>query len=83
MHVDNIASFQKGDLPLPGGGPLHHHCRDYDLKAIKRECDERLTQRNIIVTYEYVKAHQDKGKEKDPKKKPLSQPALMNIDCDK
>ena len=36
MHVNNIASFQKGDLPIPGEGPLHHHCGDYDLKAINK-----------------------------------------------
>ena len=49
MHVDNIASFQKGDLSTLGEGPLHHHCGDYNLKSIKKECDVRFQQRNITV----------------------------------
>ena len=61
MHVDNIASFQNRNVPLPGEGALHHHCGDYGLKQLKQICDESISKHNIKVEFKDVKAHQDKS----------------------
>ena len=86
MHVDNTSSFQQGDPPQPGEGALRHHCGDYDLKKIKQIYTDELKERNIKIEFIHVKAHQDETKNR-PKNKdgtipPLTQAALLNIDCD-
>ena len=86
MHVDNTSSFQNGDPPRPGEGALRHHCGDYNLKRLKQQYTEELAQRNITIEFRHVKAHQDeawnRAKNKDGNAKPLTQAALLNIDCD-
>ena len=64
MYMDNISSFLNGAPPLPRDRALQHHCGDYDLKHMKRICDELIAQYNITVDFQHVRAHQD-----DPKKK--------------
>ena len=85
MHVDNISSFLQGDPPRPGEGILRHHCGDYDLKQIKKKYTDELEARNTTLDFQHVKAHQDEKKNR-PKNKdgtipPLTQAALLNIDC--
>ena len=86
MHVDNIWSFQQGDPPEPGEGTLRHHCRDYNLKQMKKQITDKLEKRNITVTFKHVKAHQDdkrnRTKDKHGNIIPLTQPNLLNIDYD-
>ena len=86
MHVDNTSSFIQGDPPKPGEGALRHHCGDYNLKQMKQCIMNKLERRNITVKFEHVKAHQDNEKNRTKDKKgnliPLTQPALLNIDCD-
>ena len=52
---------------------------------MKKLCDDLLEQRNIKGEWNHVKANQDekknKKKDKDGKDTPLTQAALMNIDC--
>mmetsp|Transcript_38887 Transcript_38887/g.75828 ORF Transcript_38887/g.75828 Transcript_38887/m.75828 type:complete len:88 (+) Transcript_38887:1118-1381(+) len=86
MHVNNISSFQNGDPPRSGEGALRHHCRDYDLKQLKKQYTDELEERNITIEYCHVKAHQDENrnrvKNKDNSIPPLKQAALLNTDCD-
>ena len=87
MHVDNIASFTNCDPPSPWEGPLRHLTDDYDLKQLKAACDIALNRHKIQVIWCHVKAHQDdkKNRKKDGNGEilPLSQAALLNIDCDR
>ena len=59
MHVDNTSSFQEGDPPRPGEGALRHLGGDYDLKQLKKLCEESLDHHNIEVEWQRVKAYQD------------------------
>ena len=87
MHIDNISSFTAGDPPQPGAGPLKHLTDDYHLKLLKQECTKCLERHNIQIHWCHVKSHQDlpknQQKDKEGKALPLTQPALLNIDCDK
>ena len=67
MHVDNFSAFTHCDPPKPEEGALLHLWDDYDLKQIKRICEESYSQHNITITWQHVKAHQDKeeNREKD------------------
>ena len=85
MHVDKTLSFQQGDPPKLGEGTLYHHCGDYNLKQMKQEIMDKLERRKITVTFKHVKVHQDEKKNRKMDKKgnliPLTQPTLLNIDC--
>ena len=87
MHVDKIASFINCDPPRPWEGPLRHLTNDYDLKQLSSICDEALDRHNISVSWCHVKVHQDdkqnKKKDKNENYPPLSQAAMLNIDCDR
>ena len=87
MHIDNISSYTAGDPPQKGEGPLRHLTDDYHLKLLKQECTKALQAHNIQIHWCHVKSHQDlpKNQQKDKKGKalPLTQPALLNIDCDR
>ena len=86
IHRENIASFQNGNSSQPGEGAIRHHYRDYDLKQLKKICDEFISKHNITVEFKHVKAHQDKPQNRTKDKNGdvilLSQANLMNIDCD-
>ena len=86
MHIDNTSSFLQGDPPKPGEGALRHHCGDYNLEQMKKELSDKLDRRNITVTFKHVKSHQDdkanRKKDKQGNLIPLTQPTLLNIDCD-
>ena len=62
MHVDNISSYLDRYPPRQGEGSLWHLGGDYDLKQMKKLCNESLEQRNIKVKWKHVKAHQDEKK---------------------
>ena len=87
MHIDNIASFTNYGPPRPWEGPLRHLTDDYDLKQLKPVCGTALKRHNISIDWCHVKAHQDENKNRTKDANgdyhPLSQAALLNIDCDK
>ena len=58
---------------------------NYNLKKLKQICDESIAAHNITVEFQHIKAHQDEPQNRENNKNievlPLTQAALMNIDC--